>query len=330
MKLSVAMPPGPRAIEYAQLAQELGYSRFWLYDSPALYEDIWICLARVAEHTDIDVGTAVLVPNLRHVMTTASAIATLERLAPGRLACALGTGATARWLLNKRALSWATTRRYVEQLHALLGGNVVAIDGESCQMVHHADLAVPRPIETPLVVAAAGPKGTAIAEELYADDVIAGFMGVGGEVEVAIPWRIQMTAGTVLDPGESITDARVRDALGPWYVVRHHGLWQIDPGAVHALPGGTAWVARVDAERAPAQRHLSVHEGHITTLMPRDRVVVEGAGDALASTGFVGTSKEVRARAEEAAATGTAELMYTPCGAIDRELRAFAEAVLGP
>jgi hypothetical protein len=29
-------------------------------------------------------------------------------------------------------------------------------------------------------------------------------------------------------------------------------------------------------------------------------------------------------------ATGTAELMYTPCGAIDRELRAFAEAVLGP
>ena len=78
------MPPGPRTLEYAQLAQELGYDRVWLFDSAALYEDIWIWLARLAEHTDIDIGTAVLVPNLRHVMTTASAIATIERMAPGR------------------------------------------------------------------------------------------------------------------------------------------------------------------------------------------------------------------------------------------------------
>src|SRR4030081_3044229 len=82
MQLSVAMPPGPKALEYAQHAQALGYERFWLYDSAALYDDIWIWLARVAEHADIDIGTAVLVPNLRHVMTTASAIATIEGLAP--------------------------------------------------------------------------------------------------------------------------------------------------------------------------------------------------------------------------------------------------------
>ena len=66
-----------------------------------------------------------LVPNLRHVMTTASAIATIERMAPGRLACGFGTGATARWVLNKHALSWKTTRRYLEQLHALLQGDIV-------------------------------------------------------------------------------------------------------------------------------------------------------------------------------------------------------------
>ena len=68
----------------------------------------------------------VLVPNLRHVMTTASAIATIEGLAPGRLACGFGTGATARWVLNQKALSWATTRRYLEQLRGLLRGEVVA------------------------------------------------------------------------------------------------------------------------------------------------------------------------------------------------------------
>ena len=29
MQLSVGMPPGPRALEYAQTAQELGYDRVW-------------------------------------------------------------------------------------------------------------------------------------------------------------------------------------------------------------------------------------------------------------------------------------------------------------
>ena len=105
MKLSLGMPPGPRTLEHAKLAEDLGYDRVWLYDSAALYEDIWIWLARLAEHTDIDLGTAVLVPNLRHVMTTASAIATIERTAPGRLACGFGTGATARWVLDQPALS---------------------------------------------------------------------------------------------------------------------------------------------------------------------------------------------------------------------------------
>jgi len=131
MKLSVGMPPGPDSVELAKLAHDLGYDRMWLYDSAALYEDIWITLARVAEQTPINIGAAVLVPNLRHVMTTASAIATIERLAPGRLVCGWGTGATARWVLNQQALSWSQTRRYLTQLRALLQGEVVEIDAKA-------------------------------------------------------------------------------------------------------------------------------------------------------------------------------------------------------
>lgn len=160
MKISVAMPPGPDSVELAQLAHDLGYDRFWLYDSAAIYEDIWIALARVAEHTPIKIGTAVLVPNLRHVMTSASAIATIERLAPGRLVCGWGTGATARWVLDQKALSWKTMRRYLTQLHELLQGEVVEIDGRQCQMVHHPRWAIDRPIGTPQLLSALGPKGT--------------------------------------------------------------------------------------------------------------------------------------------------------------------------
>src|SRR5438093_400810 len=80
----------------ARHAEALGYHRVWLFDSPALYGDVWIAVSRVAEATTgVGVGTAVAVPSLRHVMVTASAIATVEELWPGRLMAAFGTGYTA-------------------------------------------------------------------------------------------------------------------------------------------------------------------------------------------------------------------------------------------
>jgi len=328
MELSVGIPPGPRTLEYAQLAQELGYDRVWLYDSAALYEDIWIWMARLAEHTDLDLGTAVLVPNLRHVMTTASAIATVERLAPGRLSCGFGTGATARWVLNQPALSWATTRRYLEQLRGLLRGEVVEIDGERGQMIHHPDWAAPRPIDTPLLVSALGPKGKGLVKEMYDAGTIDGYIGMA-DVDVDVPTRVLMTAGTVLDDGEDITSDRVASALGPWYVVRYHGVWQAFPDAVGGMPGGEEWLAGIAAERPEGERHLAVHEGHITDVMPHDEGVLALAGDALATTGWVGPAEHIHERAAALAAAGATDLMFTPAGDFARELRTWVEAVRG-
>jgi 5,10-methylenetetrahydromethanopterin reductase len=328
MELSVGLPPGPRTLEYARLAQELGYDRVWLYDSAALYEDIWIWIAQLAEHTDLDLGTAVLVPNLRHVMTTAAAIATVERMAPGRLSCGFGTGATARWVLNKPALTWATTQRYLEQLRGLLRGEVVEIDGERCQMIHHPDWAAGRPIDTPLLVSALGPKGKGIVEELCAAGTIDGYIGMA-DVDVDAPRRVLMTAGTVLDDGEDVSSERVAAALGPWYVVRYHGVWQAFPDALAGMPGGEAWLKGIEAERPEGERHLAVHEGHITNVMSHDEDVLALAGDALATTGWVGPADEIHRRAVELAAAGGSDLMFTPAGDIAREMRAWVAAVRG-
>jgi 5,10-methylenetetrahydromethanopterin reductase len=331
IKISVGMPPGPDSLEMAKLAESLGYERIWFYDSAALYEDIWITLARVAEHTSIPIGTAVLVPNLRHVMTTASAIATIERIAPGRLECAWGTGATARWVLNKKAVSWAATRRYLEQLRGLLNGEVVDIEGERCQMIHHHRWAVARPITTPLLVSAMGAKGVGIIRELQAAGVVDGLMSMGASADNAgFDRHVQMTAGTVLDDGEKLSDERVKAALGPWYVVRYHGVWQAFPDALANFPLGAEWRAGVEAERPEGERHLAVHEGHVTDVMSRDREVLDTAGDALATVGWVGSAAEVRARAEAAIAAGATEIMYTPAGPdVAREMRAFAAALRG-
>ena len=318
---SVAMPPSPRSVEYAQLAHELGYDRFWLYDSAALYEDIWIWLARLAERTEIKIGTAVLVPNLRHVMTTASAIATIERLYPGRLACGFGTGATARFVLGKPPLTWAATRRYLEQLRGLLAGEVVEVDGAKTQMIHFEGWAMPRPIEVPIIVSALGPKGTQIAREV-GDGIMTMQGGVTG-----FDTAIQMVSGTVLDDGEDLTSARVLEAIGPWHAVMYHGSWQSNPTAVDNLPNGATWRAEIERLRPEGERHLAAHEGHVTDLTPRDRAALAG-NPLLGVMGWVGTKSQIRERAEAAVAGGSTEIMFTPAGPdIARELRAFADAL---
>lgn len=323
MKLSIACAPGPQTRALARHAEGLGYDRLWLFDSAALYEDVFVHLAQAAEATTrLGLGTAVLVPNLRHVMTTASAIATIARLAPGRLACAFGTGFTARAVLGQKALPWKLTRRYLEQLRALLRGGVVEIDGKPCQMIHRPELAVPRPIDVPILISAFGPKGLAITRELGD-----GWMGFAPPTE-RFDWAVQMVTGTVLDPGESPQSKRVVETYGPWQVGMYHATWEWNKDAVASLPGGKIWLETIAAERPESERHLAVHAGHVTHLTRADRLALDTFGGNVPWNGWVGDAANILARAQEAKAAGTTDLLFVATGDDPlREATAFYEAV---
>ncbi len=263
--ISIALPPSKEFPEYARHAERLGYSRVWAFDSPALYTDIWIALARAAEATNsIGLGTGVAIPSLRHVMVTASAIASIEELAPGRLVVALGTGFTARNTMGKRGMRWADLELYANQLRGLLHGDVVMVDDGACQMIHSAHLAPARPIQVPVLLAPIGPKGMAAARRSGDGAVLVGLPAEPPEPS----WGIcaLLASGTVLRPGEDHTSERVRDAGGPIFVTSYHGVWEWAPAAVAGMPGGTEWLARIGADRVEGQRHLAVHEGHFANV----------------------------------------------------------------
>ncbi|MDX2378873.1 MAG: LLM class flavin-dependent oxidoreductase [Acidimicrobiia bacterium] len=324
-EISLGFPPGPLALEAAELAERLGYHRIWLYDSAAIWEDVWVHMGRIATATDrIGLGTAVLVPNLRHVMTTASAIATIERLAPGRLVAGFGTGFTARFVLDQAPLTWATTDRYVGQLRGLLAGEVVEIDGKQCQMIHHPAMAEPRPVDVPIVLSAMGPRGQAIAR-----DTSDGLMSIGPGDGTWNPYY-EMVHGTVLDADEDPRSSRAVDAAGPWWVVMFHGMWAgAGPAALAGVPGADAWLEQVASDRPEGQHHLAVHEGHCTHVTDRDRLLIDGAGEELAHTGWVGEPEEIRDRVAASGDAGTTEIIYNPAGSDPlREIEAFAAAVL--
>ena len=314
MQISCAFPPGPDVVAHAQLAESLGYERVWLYDSPALYGDVWVHLARVAEHTTrIGIGPGVLVPNLRHPVTQASAIATVDALAPGRLAVAIGTGFTARMTMGQRPLTWAETRTYIAQVKGLLNGEAMVVEGKIAKLIPPAGYLPFGPV--PVLVAANGPKGLAVAREL--GDGVMSIFGSCPEFD----WCALLAFGTVLDPGESPGSERALLAAGPALTVVYHGMYEGDPDSVEGLPGGAEW--RAELERIPVHlRHLATHEDHLVNVPERDRPVL--SGDGLTTFTWTGEADALRARLDATAAAGTTEILYQPCGPdVERELRAF-------
>ena len=322
---SVALPPSNRVVEYARLAAELGYARVWMFDSPALYGDVWVALARIAEAVPgIGLATGVAVPSLRHPMVTASAIATIEDLDPGRLWAYFGTGFTARMSMGKRGMRWADLATYVRQVRGLLNGDVVTIEGAPCQMMHSPGLGPARPISVPLGLAPIGPKGFAISRDI-ADGVIltAPAAPEDGHWETAA----LLINGSVLDTGEDHTSERLRAAAGPAYVTGFHAMSEWAPEIVDTLPGGPEWLQRLAADRVPEERHLAVHEGHLVAITDRDRPLIETAGEQLLGTGWTGHAASMAARMDAVGAEGITEVVYGPAGPdIPRELSAFAAA----
>lgn len=319
--ISIALPPTPATVELAQLAESLGFDRVWLYDTPALQLDVWMGLAMCATATSrIGLGPAVLIPSLRHPLTTAAAIATLESVAVGRTAYAIGSGFTGRRALGQKPMRWADVVTYVRDVQALLRGDEVVIDGAPVAMLHAGGQAPVRPIDVPWLIGAGGPKGLAAAAELGAGVFTT-------RPEPGFSWSALLAFGTVLGDDEDVESPRVLEAAGPGAAVAYHALYEQKSPVLQGLPGSAEWVAAVEAlpERS---RHLAIHRGHLTVLNDIDRLVMSGGLAAAISQS--GTAQQMRDRVAAAAAGGTTEFVFQPSGPDPvREIEAFAGAVIG-
>jgi 5,10-methylenetetrahydromethanopterin reductase len=326
MDISCAFATSSDTPAHVELAESLGYRRAWLYDSPALYPDVWMILTRCAERTSrIGLGPGVLVPSLRHPMVNAAAIAELVDQAPDRVAVAIGSGFTGRFSLGKRPMPWRQVAEYVRCLKTLLAGETAEWDGARIRMMHPSGYGAKRPISVPILIGADGPKGLAVAAEL-GDGVFSAAVPQPDAVNAA-DWRALLSFGSVLDEGEELTSARVVDALAPAAVVMYHAVYERGgAAAVDGLPGGPGWRAAVEAY-PENERHLAIHEGHLVKANPRDQPYVADLIPMASAGALAGTAEQVAARVRDLAAAGVTEVAYQPAGSdIERELRAFASA----
>lgn len=325
----MAFPTAMDSHEHIVLAEELGFERAWLYDTPQNSPDVWMMLALAAVRTTrIQLGPGVLVPSLRHPMVNAAATAALEGLAPGRVVVGFGTGFSGRRAMGYRGIKWAFMKEYVQAYQGLLRGEVVEWEGARMQMLHPDGHAPARPVDVPILISALGPMGAEVTRELgaelYATLALPDFARDFDEVAYLF-W------GTVLDDGEDPTSERVRLAGGPGTALAWHGAYEFGgQAAVAQLPGGEAWNRVVD-ETAEDERHLAVHVGHCVELNDADQAGWDAGGSALLTERTVsGSPTQVRAKLDELAAGGVTELVYQPCGPdTRRELERFLEVAQG-
>src|SRR5881409_2881699 len=150
MDISCAFPTTLDSPDQVALAEQLGYHRAWIYDTPQQSPDVWMTLALAAERTErIGLGPGVLVPSLRHPMVNAAATATLAALAPGRVAVSFGTGFTGRRAMGYRALTWSFMDSYIRAYRGLLRGEVVEWEGARMRMLHPGGHAPTGPSTSP-------------------------------------------------------------------------------------------------------------------------------------------------------------------------------------
>jgi len=313
MEISCAFPTTLDSPDRIKVAEELGYQRAWLYDTPQQSPDVWATLALAAERTErIALGPGVLIPTLRHPMVNAAATAQLAAMAPGRVVVGFGTGFTGRRAMGYGAIRWAYMRKYIEAFRALLRGDTIEWEGARMRMLHPAGSGTPRPVDVPIIIGALGPKGRAIAHEL-GDGIFATLDMADGAEEFG--WVSYLYWGTVRDDSEAPGSSRERLAAGPGWALAYHGAYEFGgPDAVRELPGGDAWMAVIE-KHPTGEHHLGVHVGHCITLNEADEAAWDAGGSVLVDQVTVtGTADQVRRRLDDLAGRGITEAVYQPAG----------------
>ncbi|MFC0843937.1 LLM class flavin-dependent oxidoreductase [Streptomyces noboritoensis] len=168
MRAGVVVTAQPGVEDLAVRAEELGLDSFWVNDTPMVHGDPFVALSLCAKATSrIRLGIGVTSPALRSAPATASGLASLNALAPGRIICGVGTGNTARRTLGMRPTTTARLEDFTATLQDLCAGRSTQYrEGNRVRDIRflHAGAQVNTadPIEF-VVAALLGPKAAAVA-----------------------------------------------------------------------------------------------------------------------------------------------------------------------
>src|SRR5204863_6182601 len=158
--------PMPRLMKLIQSIEAAGFDGAGILDSQMLSRDTFVVLGQAAAQTTrLALFPAVTNPFTRHASVLASAIQTVEELAPGRVKFVIGTGYTSASTIGRKPATLAEMRACIGTVRALLAGETTNFDGTPGRLGYASRRRIP------IVMAASGPKAIELAGEI-ADGVL--------------------------------------------------------------------------------------------------------------------------------------------------------------
>ena len=167
--------PPERLRSVVETADRAGLEELWLWEDCFLEGGISMAATALAWSERLVVGIGVLPVPLRNVALTAMEVATLHRLAPGRVRVGVGHGVL-DWMaqVGERVASPMTLlTEYVTALQRLLGGERVSVDGRYVRL-DGVELDWPPARPVPVLLGAIGPRTLHLAGELGDGVVLTG------------------------------------------------------------------------------------------------------------------------------------------------------------
>jgi 5,10-methylenetetrahydromethanopterin reductase len=303
-------------------AEQHGFQTAGFVESPLLAGDPFVCLGLAAQATsDIRLGTFLSIPGLRDATTLAAGIATVNRLAPGRVFLAAGTGYTARDTFGLGPVAAQRVRDTAMTVRGLLRGEEVEHTiGNATRAIRFRhevrNGCVDPEHHVPIYVAGDGPKALRAAGEAgdglivtlknasamgNAPEVLQGAIaqvsGIAEEFGRSFDdgYVMWSSAICVLEPGESAVSPRALDHVGAACMMAFHS-YACHPEIAEYLPppirDRIEIYERNVLSRFPREKiYQEVHAGHLAHLLEGEAEVL--TEDVVRMTSLTGTATEI-------------------------------------
>jgi len=123
-------------VGFAQAAEDAGFERIWVGDSPLIWQDVYVWLTVLALNTRrVSLGPGVTHPLVRHPAVTASAIGTLNMLSGGRMVVGIGAGDSAHGTMGIKPAEPAVVTEAIRLIKGLHRGEEVPFQDHQLKLV---------------------------------------------------------------------------------------------------------------------------------------------------------------------------------------------------
>jgi 5,10-methylenetetrahydromethanopterin reductase len=307
-------------VKLAQQAEEFGFDRFWVGDSHMIWREAYALLGAIAgTTTKLEIGPGVTHPEVRHLTVTASAMATLNELAPGRTILGVGVGATGPENIGMKPVAVEAFDEALRSLKQLMAGEAIQMNGREVRCVFASSPRIPIYIGTRaskvMNIAAALADGIIYTGELSTIQPLVEMMKKlcaktgRAAAEVEVVYRIPCCiASDSSKAREEVKGKIARTAMT--HLGRLHRMGKLDDEE------DRKWVERL-WQHYDTYHHMGPEHSHLVREEWVDRFAVAG------------TSEEVRAKVSEIVGSDIDELTIIPFGkSKESVLRMFAEGVI--